>query len=468
MSYTKRSISKDEERSIVTAMITSSDFLKRIRPLYKPNFFTLGFARTVASWIVEYFDAYEKAPARDIQSIFEGKKSQIIDEEQIETISTFLESLSDSFDEEKFNLEYEIDKAVKYFKGISIDNFIDNLKAHRLVDDYESAEAAIAGYTRIEKNKGGAIDFLNDVDAAVRAIRSNTDDALFSLPGQLGKFVSPIKRDDFFVVVAPAKRGKTYWLMELAMLAFFNQVNVLFYSFEMTEKQILVRMYQRILGGLEPSDDEHDNGREIEIPFFDQNYENNKIVNYRREIKHGITSIKTLKKLGLLRSLVKNKRFQLKCHPAGSMSVNDISTDIDNLEHYDNFVPDLVVADYLDIFKPEKGGERRHQIDDTWRAFRALGQSRSIGVISASHSAKATFDRDIRQNDFSEDSRKLNHVTTAIALNQTDEESEQGVMRISRLADRFKRPNKSMEAVVLQCFDIGKAYLDSRIVKKEE
>jgi len=140
---------------------------------------------------------------------------------------------------------------------------------------------------------------------------------------------------------------------------------------------------------------------------------------------------------------------------------------LDNLEHYDDFVPDVIITDYADITRSENRGEKRHQIDEIWLGHRFISQERNCLVLTASHSNKATFDRDIRQGDLSEDYRKLNHVTWAGALNQNEEENEQGIMRLSVLADRYQRFNGMNEAKVLQCLDIGQVCLDSRVVRKD-
>ena len=260
----------------------------------------------------------------------------------------------------------------------------------------------------------------------------------------------------------------SYWLQESAIIGMMNNLDVLYISLEMPVNQMLLRIYQRLNGELEPSDNEHDEEGIIEIPSFDYNYDMNSIINFKKEYRQRISTRSVVKKMGSLQTLMRSKRFHLECFPAGSTSVmGGIIPLLDNLEHYEGFTPDLLVLDYADILKPESGKERRHQIDETWQSLRGLGQDRSIAVVTASHTNKATFDRDIRQSDLSEDNRKLNHVTLAIALNQSEDDEEKNIQRLSVIADRYKKVNKTREAVVLQCLDIGMPYLDSRISKKE-
>jgi len=255
----------------------------------------------------------------------------------------------------------------------------------------------------------------------------------------------------------------SFILTEVAFLCSLMGFNVLFFSFEMPEEDILLRLYQRITGQVSPVGNDEKDSCEVSIPYFSSNGG----VDHVRE-KRKIVNIKDVfQKIEGIKVMAKSGRFKLECAPSGSMSVPDMLNKLDNLEHYDDFVPDVIITDYADITRSENRGEKRHQIDEIWLGHRFISQERNCLVLTASHSNKATFDRDIRQGDLSEDYRKLNHVTWAGALNQNEEENEQGIMRLSVLADRYQRFNGMNEAKVLQCLDIGQVCLDSRVVRKD-
>jgi hypothetical protein len=469
MQYQRKIINKSDERDIITGMIVSTEFLAGIRPIFRPDLFTLKYARIIAKLCIQYYDEYEIAPSDNIKSLLESNKLMIRGEDDLELIDTFLSSINEKYVDEdiNFNVDYEIDKAVKYFKSISLENLTDQIKAAVFSGDFIRAESLIAGFQRIEKGSSSGIDVVRDTGAAVDAVRSDVEDTLFQFPGDLGKLIRPIKRKDFVAIVAPAKRSKSWLLQEMAILAMINRLNILYISLEMPKEQMLVRIYQRLNGELEPSENEYSVEEMVDIPYFDKNYDMNGIINYRKEIKKRISPKSIVRKLESLQLLVKDKKLHLECFPAGSLSVRGgIIPLLDNLEYYEKFIPDAIVLDYADILSPERGGERRHQIDETWQALRGVGQDRSMAIITASHSNKATFDRDIRQSDLSEDNRKLNHVTLAIAINQNEDDEEKGVHRFCVIADRYRRFSRTTEAIVLRCLDIGRPYLDSRLSKK--
>jgi len=468
--YERRTIDKNIELDIITGMITNSEYLKQIIPIFKEEYLTLPYSKKVASWALEYFKAYEKSPEKDIIGIFESKKAGIRDAAQIETIETFLDRLSSRFEnQESYNCAYEVDKSVKFFKERAIDNLIDRLKVSKMSGNLDAAEAGISNFKQIAKDFSPAIDVWTDKEACVRAIRdTEKNDVLFSWPGEVGKFIRPIRRQEFAAVLAPSGRGKTWMLNEIALLSSFNKLNVVYFSFEMTEQQTLQRFYQRITGQLEPTHNEYDEGEEIGIPYFDANYETTKKIFFKKEHRNRLDLRSSLRQMNAVNRMVGSKSFKLICAPSGSMSVADLNTALDNLENLEDFIPDMVLIDYPDIMKAKGGTEKRHQIDEIWMGLRAISQARNCCVFAVSHTNKQTFDRDIKQGDYSEAAVKSNHLTLSISLNQNEQDMENSCVRLSIMKDRFAKFNPKHEIVVLQCLDVGQVFLDARRFYKEK
>jgi len=79
----------------------------------------------------------------------------------------------------------------------------------------------------------------------------------------------------------------------------------------------------------------------------------------------------------------------------------------------------------------------------------------------------AMLKKDISEESASEDVRKIAHVTCGLALNQSRTEKQKGIMRISQLVAREER-NTYMQAVVLQCLDIARPCIDSKLLQQVE
>ncbi len=151
--------------------------------------------------------------------------------------------------------------------------------------------------------------------------------------------------------------------------------------------------------------------------------------------------------------------------PTEPLSCAGVEMILDNLYYYENYSPDMVVIDYADYMIPDhnfKNNDNRNIINNIWTGLRRLALKKNIAIVTASHTAKVTFDTDIKTSHASEDIRKINNVTMAIGLNQTIKEKEKNIMRVGLMEIREGRKT-SEQAVVLQCLDLGRPCIASKM-----
>lgn len=459
MEIKRTEVSADSERLILTGYIVSDYFLNQINLIHDDKYFETGFVRIVAKWCILYFKKYKKAPGSHIQGIFvEQKENKRISEDVLELIEDFLTDLSSDFEQStNINAAYILDVAEKYFSMRKLELLTQNISGLLVSDQIDKAEQAVASHVRVQRPQSGSVDVIRDKKAAMHALNEERD-ILLELPGGLGELIGVIERGDFLSFMGPMKRGKTFWLEDIAVRLMFRQLKVLFISMEMPKNQMLRRIYQNFLG--EPRIE-----KDITVPYYDED----DIIQYKMVHKKGLTSKAVMRKLKSMELAIKNGSFRLICYPAYSANVSVIKTEIENLRHYEGFHPDAVVIDYADILAPEPGSpkEYRHRINETWLAIRNLAQEIHGLTVTASQSGRGTFSNDIKEEDTAEDVRKLAHVTHMIALNQTKEEKKSQIMRLNVLVSRNEEFFDGHELEVLYNYGIGKAYLDSRMKEKK-
>jgi hypothetical protein len=454
MQWYSKSIDSSAEADILKGLICSNQFAKEIIPILPERVFQTDYANTIAKWCIGYYKRYDKVPEKVIYSIWESEKNTL-QETIYEGIEIFLDSLGDQ-DEGLYNVQYELDKAEHYLKRRQLEQLQADITADLTKENIPSAESRVAKFKRIEKYSGESIDVFGKAEHITSSLMiEDNEDEVFSLPGVLGKFIGPFCRGDLYAVAGPGKRGKTWWLQEMAMRAVFSRAKVLFVSLEMTRAQMIRRIYQHLLGETRKPPRE---GEIIQIPYF---FDDNSI-QYRQTRKEGLQLDKALKKRNDIQKLIRGGMFRLICFPAYSIGIETLESTLDNLEYYDNFIPDVILADYADIFKPDIKGDERFLIDHTWKSFRSIAQKRHNVVITATHSNRSTFNRDVEQSDIVDDIRKINHVAGMFSLNQDKDDKRKGIMRIKIMAQRHDSFLGDDQVIVLQNLAIGKPYLDSR------
>lgn len=450
----REKIDLSPERQIITNMIVSEPFLRSISPIFKPQLLKTGYAKEVATWIVEYYNQFKENPGKNIQSIYRHKKKDLRDEEEADNISEFLKRLSEDWEQtEVHNVQYAVQQAIHYLKIRSFEILNEQIEGALSEGNPLRAEQLLAKYSRVEPPLGEGVSILRDAGAITTAFMSD-EEVLFTFPGAMGKVIGQLHRGDFMSYMAPMKRGKTFHLWYAAETGMSYGHKVVFVTMEMSKNAMLRRAWQSLVG--QPVDSD-----EVTIPYFEE-CEGKFIIRHRQEARKRLdpSNVEPLQKI--LRKRFRKGDVRLLSFPSKSATVEDIEAHIDNLAYYDNFVPDIIIIDYADIIRPSIHADYRHQLDDIWAGLRRMAQTRDALVITATQAEKGTFSADAKSTSVAEDIRKLAHVTLMVALNQKKEEAEKGIMRVAQIAIREGK-QQFQQAVILSCLDIGRMVLDSRL-----
>lgn len=486
-------------------MITSTKFCREIEKSYKKEYLLTTHAQIIAKWSIDYFRKYKEAPFKKIQDIYYLEK-QNLKEADGEIISAFLSRLSTQVEQnESFNDEYILDEGKKYFKKRSLSITVDNIKALLELNKIADAEKEIQKYREIAAKSSGWVDpFLEKEVISYFQDEKDKSHQLFKMPGALGKLIGYFERGQLFSVFAPIKRGKSFWLQEVAIQATLDGMKTIFISLEMGTHSVKRRIYKRLTA-------KSDQTKEFVYPCFDclKNQENScrKLIrennirlleetgdkpeydeksNYRPCIKcrgskdfvvgswfttisrDKMRSGETVKTIKGLRNLMLKSNFRFQSYPAFSANLSQIKSDIEELESTVGFIPDVIVIDYPDILAPEDSRIiGRERIDETWKALKNLASTRHCFVMVASQTNRGSFDkRNVVQTDASEDIRKFAHIDGGIALNQLPGEKREGIIRVALIAERDGEFDQFKSCLVLQQLELGQTCLDSELITK--
>jgi hypothetical protein len=490
------------EDKILIGIITSDQFCREIAPSYNKIYFTTPLAQIVSKWAMDYYSLYKKAAADKIQDIFETESAKIKPEEA-EIISVFLSRISSEFNsEKKINVQYLRDKTLLYFRKQALKKTLETTHSLLELDRVDEAEKELEKRKQIYKLTSGWINpFAEEEIKKFFINENNKTNELFQMDGEVGKLLGPFERGLLVAIFAPAKRGKTFWLQEMAIQALLFGLRVVFISLEMGDHRVQKRIYKRItaLG---------DEEKKYIYPCFDckRNQDNSckKLQRKNREKLFAGTKVKpkysdqmtyrpctacrgtkdfladswyttiergkmnaskaTLKLLAM-GNVVKDN-FWFLSYPAFSANLSTIKADLDVLEFSRDFIPDVIVLDYADILAPEDSRTTgRERIDETWKALKNISDSRYCNVITASQTNRGSFEKkNVIATDAAEDIRKIAHIDAGIALNQLPEEKRAGIMRVSLIAERDGGFDQYKSAMVLQQLSLGQANLDSELV----
>lgn len=433
-----------QDRRILTAMIVDRAALGAISAKWQaPGLFPSRWANLIGQWCVDHYRKYRKAPGRQIEGLFDTWSSAASrDKETVKLVEGFLGTLSGEYAalRKASQTDYAVDAAAEHFTRVRLRQMAEEVQALVEEGQVKRAEELVTKFHRVDMGVGSLIDVLNDKEAVRRAFEYKSE-VLVKYPGAAGAFFGDsLARDNFVAFEGPEKRGKTWWLIDLAWRAMLQGRKVAFFEVgDLSESQIMMRLVTRaVRRPLDTEEFEYPTavdplGGEKELSLTIEAKRYDKEVSWQRgwKVFQAIATQKLKSKAPLLK---------LSVHPARSLSVLGMQSILQDQER-EGWVPDVVVVDYADILAPVNGtAETRDQINTTWILMRALAVQLHCLVVTASQTNAASYSQDtLDMTNFSEDKRKRAHTTGTVGINQTETEMRKGVYRLNWLARRERK-----------------------------
>ena len=445
----------DEERTVLIGMIVDKVVLGRIVPKYDKGMFRSPWANRVSFWCITYFNKYQKAPGPHIQSIYETWASNTHNKDTVEIVGQFLGSLSRQYTRLRrdSNSEYVIDTAAQYFNKVKLERLSEAIDADVNQGEIDKAIHRTVDYHKLEMGVGAGIDVFADKEN-IKAAFEDEHDAIITYSDGLGKFFGDrLERDGFISIMGPDKKGKSFWLLDMAFRAILQKRRVAFFECgDLSQHQIMRRFMMRVSRSpLYPC--------VVKYPMdIRSRPKAPPLLRFRRkQFKQKLTwkkAYKACKSLTEGRGL--KSKLRLSCHFNDTLTVDGIRGILDEWERND-WIPDVVVIDYADLLDMSYLGlEGRDRIDKTWKQLRRISQERHCLVITATQTDTAAYDaKTVSRKHFSEDKRKNAHVTGMIGLNQTPKEKERGYMRLNWVVLREGWYSELRCCYVATCFELA-------------
>lgn len=505
--------SGDIEKRIITGAIIDDNFCGFILKMAKKQYFKMEFARQVFIWCADYFKTYKKAPGKEIQNIFAVEQAKL-KEADAELLRIFLSELSDSYEQEsRPNYEHLKDQARDYLKERALYLLVEKVQGELAKGKIEQAEEDVRNFNKVTKDISSWFNPL-ELTNVNQVFSDDEANRLFKFPNALGEMAGYFERDWLVAFMAPMKRGKSWWAQETTIHVLENKLKVAYFSLEMNRTAVSKRIYKR-LTSLASSSGNH------KYPVFDcQKNQDGTCKKAERACQVSIKAPGALtpefkyykdykpcqacripgkdnperkesdyvvatwwgmqkqtkefdpksvaKKVRDFKMLYGNN-LRVMAYPAFSASFEDAERDLDELEAQEGFVPDFIVYDYFDISAPSSGAHgfsERGVADHIWKSGKALAARRHCCVVTVLQSnRKSISKKSLEQEDTAEDIRKLAHVDLLFGLNQTPEEKDQGVSRISVIGHRHEEFSFAGEVMVLQSLALGQPFLDDEWIK---
>jgi len=431
MKRTDHSKRGSKERLVLIGMIVDTKFLRLVKSKWIPTgLFANKWANTIAKWCIQYCNQNDQAPKRAIQAMFDDWAERTKDKETLDYVEGFLEDLSSEYEHGlEVSSEYLVDVAGRLFNAVAFRNI-----SNEMMDlvDAEKIDEALELHKKhkpIRLGKGQYINLLDDQDAVRNAFEKSFEPPLVEYPGDLGLYLGEDFRSESFIsFLGPEKRGKSFVLLDLAWRALLQKRRVAYFELgdlgqEATIRRFAARACQRPLRGGSfsiPKGIDLEGRSAIVTGYRDRN---------TKPLRWDL-AVERFMKVARVRG---RDYLHLHCYTAREISAEGVLAELQRTADEEEWTPDVIILDYADLLAPmTKRAESRDQVNETWEYLRRISLDLHCLVVTATQTKAAAYKKDkdlLGMEDFSEDKRKLAHVTGMIGLNSSVDERRAGIMR---------------------------------------
>ena len=435
-------------RAVLTGMVVSTKVLSRVAPKWEKDegLFASKWENVVGRWCVRHYQKFGKAPGKQIIHLYEAWAEKA-DPDTAALVQDYLASLSQEFADKggKVNADVVLDLAGEHFNRVRAARVAD--RAKELLDEGKTKEAleVMAKVDAVEVADQDGVSVLDDL-SVLKAAFGRTRDPIVRYPGAMDRFMGPaMERDSFVSFMAPEKKGKSQFLLDVAWWALRSRCRVAFFAVgDMSLDQMTDRIAMRAARHplVSPTGEWPCTVRvptRIDEEMDDQG-KNRRVARYEEKTFEAPLTLEKAEKAytRFREKFVGGKdRFRMFVYPNNTVTAAGVGSVLETLARKGE-PADVVIIDYADLLAPPPGYmESRDATNATWKTLRSISQKYHNLVVTATQ-AKATSYKSVslEMSDFSEDKRKLAHVTGMIGINQTEREKEDGLYRLNWVVRR--------------------------------
>lgn len=397
-------ISDNTKKGCLYLLKHDLEFFSEIMPLLKPEFFDFPAYKNLFLGISNYYDEYRKLPSDRVLPDYILNQVSGASNDGIDYVGTIAEV--NSFDKSCINdREFLLDTVEMFARQKAMEHAI--RKAVGILNeegDPGAVEELVKSALLVNRSVDVGQDYFTDVNTRLQRNAEDKRDQLIptAFVTHNRNLEGGLARKELAMVAAPPGVGKSLYLVNQGATAIREGKNVLYVSLEMSEDKIAGR-FDSVLSDL--------NNKDLkEKPLA------------KLKLKEVLSEIKEKSRGRLI----------IKEFPTGACNVNQLRAYLVQLRLHRDFVPDLLIVDYLELLRPNR------QIDAEYQAQQRISEElRGLAVEQNALLWTATqTNRQARRVNIITDAElgdsygKIRTADWAISLNQNQEEYDDGVMRV--------------------------------------
>ena len=405
------------EQAILTNLIYNEDFLRKVLPFIKPEYFSDRTERTLFNEITSFTETYNSPPEIAALSIAVKEKTNLTDDE-VQKCENYLSEIEKD-NNPKTEIQWLVDKTEKFCQEKAIYNAvlgsISILDGKDKTNDKGAIPKILSDALAISFDTTVGHDYLQDSDERYEFYHRKEERIPFDLDifNKITKGGLPAKTLN--IALAGTGVGKSLFMCHMAAGAMVQGRNVLYITLEMAEEKIAERIDANLLNVT------LDDLMELPKDLYDKKVERVKT--------------KTTGKL------------IIKEYPTASASTIHFRTLLNELNLKKSFIPDIIFVDYLNIccsarIRAGSNINSYTYVKSIAEELRGLAVEYNLPIVSATQTTRSGFtSSDPGLEDTSESFGLPATADLMFALITSEDLEALGQIMVKQLKNRYNDPS---------------------------
>jgi replicative DNA helicase len=377
---------------VLGALLTQRQFLLNIFDSLESEYFSNSAHQWIVDFIIKYFSEYHTIPSLETLSI-EVKK---IDNEILRIALT--EQLREAYKAaDDKDLEYVETEFTAFCGNQQMKKALMTSVDLLNIGDFDGIRRLINNAMKAGEDKNIGHEYELDIETRYRL----NDRAAIPFPWPVFNDLTQggVGNGDLVLMFGNPGGGKSWAVIAMGAFAAALGYNVVHYTLELGEGYVGKR-YDAVFSGI-PVD---------------------KLDDHREQVEEIIKQVKG--------------KIVIKEYAPKRASLETIEAHIQQLENQNEFKPDIIILDYLDLLKG-KGGrkERKDEIDDVYTEAKGLAKTLNIPIVSPSQANRTGAGKSIIEGDNaagSYDKIMIGDIIISVARNRKDKVNGTGKWHIMK------------------------------------
>ena len=409
------------ETTILTNLINNEEYIRKVLPYVKEEYFQDHVDRSIYNEIVGYFEKYNKRPPIEAIKISLEDASNL-SEDQYSQASASLSNMGSTPDD---NLEWLLDETEKWCSDRAIYNAI--MESIKVIDGKsDKSKGALPGILSdalsVSFDPHIGHDFIDDSEERWEYYHQKEIKLPFDLEIFNAITKGGLSKKTLNIALAGTGVGKSMFMCHCAAANLRDHKNVLYITLEMAEERIAERIDANLMGVT--MDELH--------TYEKETYE---------------------KKINRIKDNHKGKII-IKEYPTTGAGSNHFRHLIQELKVKKNFTPDIIYIDYLNICMSSRirygaGVNSYTYVKAIAEELRGLSVEFDVPIVSATQTTRSGYtSSDLGLEDTSESFGLPATADFMFALISTEELDDLGQIMIKQLKNRYSDPATNRRFVV--------------------